>query len=100
MADYMWPDARHRTLIGKGVSRVDGPVKVSGRAKYTYDYNPKGLLYGKIIRCPYAHARVKTIDVSAIEKNPGVKAVKILQGPGTEIFWAGDEIVGFAAVSE
>ena len=100
MADVMWPDASHRTLIGKRVSRIDGPVKVSGRAKYTYDYNPKGLLYGKIVRCPYAHARVKSIDVSAIEKHPGVKAVKILQGPGTEIFWAGDEILGFAATSE
>lgn len=100
MADYQWPDASHRTLIGKRVSRVDGPVKVSGRAKYTYDYNPKGLLYGRIVRCPYAHARVKSVDVSAVEKYPGVKAVKILQGPGTEIFWAGDEIVGLAAVSE
>ncbi len=100
MAEYQWPDAAHRTLIGKRVSRIDGPVKASGRAKYTYDYNPKGLLYGKIIRCPYAHARVKSVDVSALEKHPGVKAVKILQGPGTEIFWAGDEILGFAAVSE
>lgn len=100
MAEYQWPDASHRTLIGKRVSRVDGPAKVSGRAKYTYDYNPRGLLYGKIIRCPHAHARVKSIDVSAIQKHPGIKAVKILQGPGTEIFWAGDEIVGFAAVNE
>jgi len=100
MAEYIWPDASQRTLIGKRISRVDGPSKVSGRAKYTYDYNPKGLLYGKIIRCPYAHARVKSIDVSAIEKHPGVKAVEILQGPGKEIFWAGDEILGFAAVNE
>jgi xanthine dehydrogenase YagR molybdenum-binding subunit len=79
---------------------VDGPIKASGRAKYTYDYNPKGLLYGKIVRCPYAHARVKSVDVSSAENYPGVKAVKVLQKPGTEIFWAGDEIVGLAAISE
>jgi len=100
MADYSWPDAEHRTLLGTRVSRVDGPVKVQGKAKYTFDYNPAGLLHGKIVRCPYAHARVKSVDTSAVEKAAGVRAVKVLQGPGTEIHWAGDEIVGIAAVSE
>ena len=73
---------------------------MSGRAKYTYDYNPDGLLAGKILRCPYAHARIVSIDVSAAEKMPGVKAVQIIQKPGTEIFWAGDEVVAVAAVDE
>ena len=100
MADYSWPDAEHRTLLGTRVSRVDGPVKVRGKAKYTFDYNPAGLLHGKIVRCPYAHARVKSVDTSAVEKAAGVRAVKVLQGPGTEIHWAGDEIVGIAAISE
>lgn len=100
MADYQWPDAQHRTLLGTRVPRVDGPVKVQGKAKYTYDYNPNGLLIGTIVRCPYAHARVKSVDTSAAEKHPGVRAVKILQGPGTEIHWAGDEIVGIAATTE
>ena len=75
-------------------------MKVSGRAKYTYDYNPDGLLAGKILRCPYAHARITSIDTSAAEKMAGVKAVKVLQKPGTEIFWAGDEVVAVAAVDE
>jgi len=100
MSDYQWPDPATRPLLGKRISRVDGPVKVSGRAKYTYDYNPTGLLAGKILRCPYAHARITSIDTSAAEKMPGVKAVKIIQTPGTEIFWAGDEVVGIAAVDE
>ncbi len=42
MSDYQWPDPATRPLLGKKISRVDGPVKVSGRAKYTYDYNPAG----------------------------------------------------------
>ena len=100
MADYKWPDAEKRTLIGKRISRLDGPAKASGKAKYCYDYNRQGLLYGKILRSPHAHAKIKSIDTSAAEKMPGVKAVKVIQGPGTEIFWAGDEIVGIAAVDE
>jgi xanthine dehydrogenase YagR molybdenum-binding subunit len=100
MADYMWPDAQHRTLIGTRQSRVDGPVKVSGRAKYTYDQNPKGLLAGAILRCPHAHAKIVSVDVSAAERMPGVKAVQVLQGPGKEIHWAGDEIVALAAINE
>ena len=100
MPDYAWPDAEHRSLIGKRVTRVDSPVKVSGQAKYTYDVHRPDMLYGKVLRCPYAHAKVVSIDTSAAEKIPGVKAVHIVQGPGANIHWAGDEIVAVAAVDE
>jgi xanthine dehydrogenase YagR molybdenum-binding subunit len=100
MAEYKWPDAQHRTLIGTRQTRVDGPVKASGRAKYTYDQNPKGLLAGAILRSPHAHAKVVSVDTSAAEKMPGVRAVQVLQGEGKEIKWAGDEIVCLAAIDE
>jgi xanthine dehydrogenase YagR molybdenum-binding subunit len=100
MAEYKWPEPEKRTLIGKRISRVDGPDKVSGKAKYTYDINRPGMLHGKILRSPYAHAKITKIDTSAAEQMPGVKAVKVIQGPGTEIKWAGDEIVAVAAVDE
>ncbi len=100
MSQYSWPDPATRPLLGKKIDRVDGPSKSSGRAKYTYDYYPQGLLAGKILRCPYAHAKVVSIDTSVAEKMPGVKAVEVIQGPGMEIFWAGDEVVGVAAVDE
>jgi len=100
VAEYTWPVAEKRTLIGKRISRVDGPDKVSGRAKYTYDLNRPGLLYGKIVRSAHAHAKVVSIDTSAAEALPGVKAVQIIQGPGTEIFWWYDEIAAVAAVDE
>jgi xanthine dehydrogenase YagR molybdenum-binding subunit len=58
------------------------------------------MLYGKVLRCPYAHAKVVSVDTSAAEKMPGVKAVQIVQGPGSNIHWAGDEIVAVAAVDE
>src|SRR6266571_1858765 len=100
MPDYAWPDAQHRTLIGKRTTRVDSAVKVSGQAKYTYDVHRPGMLYGKVLRCPYAHAKVVSIDTSAAEKMPGVEAVHIVQGPGANIHWAGDDIVAVAAVDE
>lgn len=106
MADntYQWPDASKRKLIGKRMNRVDGPVKASGRAKYTYDLVRPNMLYGHSVKCPYAHARVKSIDTSAAEKMPGVKAVHIVHGPNDgakgEVFWAGTDIVAVAAVDE
>lgn len=100
MAEYKWPDATDRSWIGKRVSRVDGPSKSSGNAKYTYDAFSKNMLFGTMVRCPYAHAKITGIDTSAAEKIPGIKAVKVVQKVGTEIHWAGDEIVGIAAASE
>lgn len=106
MADntYQWPDASKRKLIGKRMNRVDGPAKASGRAKYTYDLVRPNMLYGDSVKCPYAHARVKSIDTSAAEKMPGVKAVHIVHGPDDgakgEVFWAGTDIVAVAAVDE
>jgi xanthine dehydrogenase YagR molybdenum-binding subunit len=100
MAEYKWPDADKRSLIGKRISRVDGPHKVSGRAKYSYDINRPGMLFGKIVRCPHAHAKIVSIDTSAAEKMPGVKALQIIQDAGAELYWAGASVVALAAVDE
>lgn len=103
MAEYKWPDADKRTFIGKRISRIDGPQKVSGRAKYSFDINRPGMLFGKIVRSPHAHARVKSIDTSAAESMPGVKAVHVMAQPGTpsaELNWVGASVVALAAVDE
>ena len=97
MADYHWPPADKRYLIGKPFDRLDGPVKSSGRAKYTYDVNRPGMLYGKMVLCPHAHARVKSIDIKSAEQMPGVRAVLVMFEPGKEVLWAGQEIVALAA---
>ena len=97
---YGWPAAEQRTLIGKRISRVDGPDKVSGRAKYTYDVHRPGMLYGKVVRSPHAHAKVVNVDTSIAEKMPGVKGVYIIQDKGSEIHWAGDDVVVVAALDE
>jgi xanthine dehydrogenase YagR molybdenum-binding subunit len=100
VADYKWPEPEKRTLIGKRISRLDGPDKVSGRAKYTYDVDRPGMLHGKVLRSPHAHAKIVSIDTSAAEAMAGVKAVIVIQGPGTEIKWANDEVAAVAAVDE
>ncbi len=61
--------------IGSYVPMVDGPDKVSGRAKYTADLVAPGLLAGRIFRSPYSHAEILDVDVSAALRLPGVKAV-------------------------
>jgi len=62
-------------IVGKGLPRVDGPAKASGRAKYTVDIDLPGMLYGKILRSPYPHARILSVDASEAERLPGVKGV-------------------------
>jgi xanthine dehydrogenase YagR molybdenum-binding subunit len=93
-----WP--KERRIIGTRVQRIDGPEKSTGVAKYSFDINRPGMLHGKILRCPHAHAKVKSIDTKAAEGMPGVKAVYVIAGPGKELFFAGDEVVGLAADTE
>ena len=100
MAEYKWPEEGKRSLIGKRIKRIDGPLKVAGKAKYTYDFNAPGMLFGKILRSPYAHAKIVSIDTSAAERMPGVKAVRRVQDVGAEIQWAGDEVISLCAVDE
>jgi xanthine dehydrogenase YagR molybdenum-binding subunit len=100
MADYSWPAAADRRLIGTEVARVDEPLKVSAKALYTTDYRLPNMLFAATVRCPYAHAKVMSIDIGAAQKSPGCKAVYVIQKAGTEIFWAGDDIVAVAAVDE
>jgi len=54
---------------------IDGPEKVSGRAKYTADLLAPGMLAGRICRSPYSHAEIIEVDVSEALRLPGVKAV-------------------------
>jgi xanthine dehydrogenase YagR molybdenum-binding subunit len=98
MVDVSWP--KKPRLIGQRISRLDGPAKVTGAAKYTHDLRFPGMLYARFVRCPHAHARITRLDTSAAQAMPGVKAIHLVQGEGTEIQWALDEIVAIAAISE
>jgi xanthine dehydrogenase molybdenum-binding subunit len=62
-------------VIGTRPVRHDGVDKVTGRAKYGADYIFPGMLYGKVLRSPYAHANIKSIKIDKALALPGVKAV-------------------------
>jgi CO/xanthine dehydrogenase Mo-binding subunit len=67
--------ARTFTQIGTRPIRHDGVDKVTGRANYGADFTLPGMLHGAVLRSPHAHARIVSIDTSAAEAMPGVKAV-------------------------
>ena len=62
-------------VVGSRPIRHDALDKVTGRAKYGADINMPGMLHGKILRSPHAHAHILSIDTSKAEALPGVKAV-------------------------
>ena len=62
-------------LIGTRPVRPDGVPKVTGLARYGADFALPGMLWGKILRSPHAHARIRSIDASKAQALPGVKAV-------------------------
>lgn len=110
MSDY--------AIIGKRMPRVDSRTKVMGKAKYTADLKLPGMLVGKILRSPLAHARILSIDTTKAASLPGVKAVvtgKDTKGIKWGVFaytrdqqfiqtekvrYIGDEVAGVAAVDE
>jgi xanthine dehydrogenase YagR molybdenum-binding subunit len=95
---YTWPEKP--TLLGTAVKRLDGPDKVSGRARYTYDINRPGMLYGRMVRSPYPHARIVSIDVAAAQKAPGVKAALPYKDAGAAVMYQGDPVAAVAADTE
>jgi len=63
------------SLIGKPIPRVDAKAKVTGKAKYAADYSLPDMLWCKLLRSPYPHARILNIDTSRAERLSGVKAI-------------------------
>lgn len=73
--DYWTKRKNTYKVIGTKVNRLDAKSKVTGKARYADDVILPNMLYGKILRSPYAHARILSIDTSKAEQLPGVKAV-------------------------
>jgi CO/xanthine dehydrogenase Mo-binding subunit len=73
-----WP-AGPQAVVGRPAARKDAPQRVRGEARYTADLRLPGMLQAALLRSPYAHARVRRIDVAPALELPGVRAVI---GPG------------------
>ncbi len=107
-----WPENEALKVVGKSVPRIDGYDKVSGSAVFTFDVLLPRMTFAKTLRCPYAHARIKTIDISKAQKIKGVLGIitylnvpKIKWYGNSFLFdphlrYEGDEVACVAAVSE
>ena len=62
-------------IVGVPVLRAEGPDKVTGRTRYAADIPREGMLWGKILRSPHPHARIRAIDATRARNAPGVRAV-------------------------
>ena len=74
-----WDGSAQLRVMGTKQPRIDGPEKVTGRARYAFDVQLPGMLYAAVVSSPHAHARIKDVDVSAAEKMPGGQAVYVLE---------------------
>ncbi len=92
-----WPkEGKH---LGKATPRLDGPAKVSGRAKYTTDVRPAGVLYGAILRSRWPAARIQAINLERALAAPGIKAaIRLHEGEHVARFY-GEELAALAGVS-
>jgi len=101
-----WPEKP--TYISSHHTRIDGPLKVTGAAKYPSDVQPEGWLYGMVLRSKWAAAKVTKINLDPALKVPGIKAVALApaiserQKTGADITlrYYGDEIAGVAGTSK
>ncbi len=92
-----WDAAAKLDVVGKPLARRDGSLKVTGRAKYTYDISLPGMLYAAVVRSPLPAAKLVAIDTSAAEKLAGVKAVMTVAEPGDSILFAGQDVAAVVA---
>ncbi len=84
--------------VGTRAIRPDGHDKVTGRAKFGSDFALPGMLQGRVLRSPHAHARIRSIDTSAAEALPGVKGVITsadFADQSSELAAAGEALVNY-----
>ena len=92
-----WDAHAELEIVGKPIQRRDASLKVSGRAKYTYDVKLPGMLYAAVVRSPLPAAEVVSIDTSAAEKIAGVRGVLSVAEKGDAVLFAGQDIAAVVA---
>lgn len=78
--------SRSFAYVGRPVPRIDGPERVSGRARYAADVQMPGMLHTAILRSPHPHARIVAIDARSAAALPGVRAILTHQN-APQISW-------------
>jgi xanthine dehydrogenase YagR molybdenum-binding subunit len=93
-----WPNPTQ--VMGKPTTRLDGPAKVTGAAKYSYDVQPDGWLYGMILCSKWPAAQITKIDLSKAQAMPGVKAAVLAGGEQRKVMFYGQELAAVAATTK
>ncbi len=97
------PPNAQLSVIGKPAHRHDARAKVMGTRRFTVDVVLPGMLFGRILRASLPHATLRTIDVSAAERYPGVRAVVISAEVGNSVTgvvrYVGAPLAAIAATS-
>ncbi|HZR96148.1 MAG TPA: xanthine dehydrogenase family protein molybdopterin-binding subunit [Gaiellaceae bacterium] len=94
-----WP-AGPLAVVGREAERKDAPERVRGEARYTADIRLLGMLHAVLVRSPYAHARVRAIDLDSVLELPGVRGVLApgeAKGLVEEAVYAGQPVAAVAA---
>jgi xanthine dehydrogenase YagR molybdenum-binding subunit len=93
-----WP--KNPKQLGKEQVRNDGPVKVTGSAKFASDVQPVGCLYGMILRSPWPAARIRAIDLRSALSVPGIRAALTANDPPFTVRYCGEELAAVAGLSK
>jgi xanthine dehydrogenase YagR molybdenum-binding subunit len=93
-----WPE--HPQVLGARTRRVDGPAKVTGRALYASDVQPKGWLYGMILRSKWPKARIVRVNLDKARKVPGIQAAIVRSEGERTVRFYGDELAAVAGTSK
>ncbi|MEM6991115.1 MAG: xanthine dehydrogenase family protein molybdopterin-binding subunit [Myxococcota bacterium] len=92
-----WDASSSLEVVGKRIPRIDGRLKVSGKAKYTFDVAVPGMFWAAVPRSPHPAAVIESIDVSAAEGQRGVQAVIAVAKKGDRMIFAGQDVAAVAA---
>ncbi|MGD0335198.1 MAG: xanthine dehydrogenase family protein molybdopterin-binding subunit [Xanthobacteraceae bacterium] len=97
------PPNEELAVIGKPALRHDGRAKVTGAVRFTADISLPGMLHARILRSPLPHARVRSIDISAASRHPGVRGILVIAGlddpQSASLRYIGAPVAAIAAVS-
>ena len=93
-----WP--KETKFLGKSTLRLDGPPKVTGAAKYAYDVQPNGWLWGAILRSKWPAAKITAINLDKAKAAPGIKAAILARDGERQVRYYGEELAAIAGTSK
>ncbi|HSH39908.1 MAG TPA: hypothetical protein VK993_14125, partial [Chthoniobacterales bacterium] len=93
-----WP--KETKFLGKSTLRLDGPAKVTGAAKYAFDMQPNGWLWGAILRSKWPAAKIASINLDKAKGAPGIKAAVLAREGERQVRYYGEELAAIAGTSK